>query len=117
MRFLADESVDRPIVDALRRAGYDVDYIAELAPGTADPEVLDQANRESSVLLTGDKGFGELVFRRRQQNRGVVLLRLSGLSQQRKAEIAIEVFGARAADFEGCFSVITETGVRSRRQG
>ena len=49
MRFLADESVDRPIVDALRRAGYDVDYIAELAPGTADPEVLDQANRESSV--------------------------------------------------------------------
>jgi hypothetical protein len=45
----------------------------------------------------------------------VVLLRLSGLSQQRKAEIAIEVFAARAADFEGRFSVITETGVKTAR--
>ena len=54
MRSLADESVERQIVDALRRAGYDVDFIAELAPGAADPDVLERANRGSSVLITGD---------------------------------------------------------------
>ena len=111
------ESVDRQIVDALRDAGYTVEYVAELAPGTADPDVLERANRDASVLLTGDKGFGELVFRRRRQNRGVVSFRLSGLTQRGKATIVVEAFADRAADFPGCFSVVTETGVRVRRQG
>jgi hypothetical protein len=34
MRLVADESVDQPIVQALREAGYDVTYGAELAPNT-----------------------------------------------------------------------------------
>jgi len=116
VRYLADESVERQIVDALRRAGYEVDYIAELAPGADDPDVLERANRGSSVLITGDKGFGELVYRRRQQNTGVVLLRLSGLTQERKVAIAVKVFADRAADFAGAFAVVTEIGVRVRRQ-
>ncbi len=116
MRYLADESVERQVVDALRQASYDVDYVAEVAPGAADPDVLARANRESSVLITGDKDFGELVYRRRQQNSGVVLLRLSGLTPQRKATIATKVFVSRAADFAGAFSVVTESGVRVRRQ-
>lgn len=93
-------------MDALRRAGYDVDYIAEMAPGAADPDVLERANRGSSVLITGDKGFGELAYRRRQQNSGVVLLRLSGLTQQRKVEIAVKVFADRAADFAGALGFL-----------
>ena len=78
--------------------------------------MLARANRGSSVLITGDKGFGELVYRRRQQNSGVVLLRLSGLTQQRKVAIAVQVFADRAADFAGAFSVVTETAVRVRRK-
>lgn len=31
MRFLADENVEKPIVDRLRHQGYDVRYIAEEA--------------------------------------------------------------------------------------
>ena len=116
MRYLADESVERQIVDALRQAGYEVDYVAETAPGADDPDVLARANREASVLITGDKDFGELVYRRGQQNAGVVLLRLSGLTQQRKATIAIKVFASHAADFAAAFSVVTESGVRVRRR-
>ena len=116
MRYLADESVERHIVSALRGAEYEVDYMTELAPGTADPDVLARANRRSTVLITGDKDFGELVYRRKQPNPGVVLVRLSGLTQQRKAAIAIQVFADHAADFAGAFSVVTETGVRVRRQ-
>ena len=36
MNLLADESVDRQIVDRLRRAGHKVRYIAEMEPGIAD---------------------------------------------------------------------------------
>jgi predicted nuclease of predicted toxin-antitoxin system len=54
-------------VDALRQAGYEVDYIAEIAPGADDSDVLARANRQESVLITGDKDFGELVYRGGQQ--------------------------------------------------
>lgn len=90
--------------------------MTELAPGTADPDVLACANRPSAVLLTGDKDFGELVYRRKQANPGVVLLRLAGLTQRRKDEIAVRVFADHASDFPGAFTVVTQNDVRVRRQ-
>jgi len=46
MNIVADESVDRAIVERLRSDGHDVQYIAELHPGIADNFVLDQAKHE-----------------------------------------------------------------------
>ena len=65
MNFLADESVDRLIVEHLRQEGHLVSYIAELGPGMADDAVLHLANQETALLLTADKDFGEMVFRQR----------------------------------------------------
>jgi len=50
-------------VDALREGGHEVEYVADLWPGISDPEVLKRARASGSVLRTGDKDFGELVFR------------------------------------------------------
>lgn len=63
MKILADEGVDRPIVELLRQSGHQVWYVAELEPGISDNVVLDLANRERAILLTADRDFGELVFR------------------------------------------------------
>lgn len=87
MKILADEGVDRPIVERLRQSGHQVWYVAELEPGISDNVVLDLANRERAILLTADRDFGELVFRQGRLTTGVILLRLSGLSLARKAEI------------------------------
>jgi predicted nuclease of predicted toxin-antitoxin system len=84
--FVADESVDRQIVEAVRRLGYAVVSIAESAPGIADENVLGRANDAQSVLLTADKDFGELVFRQCRLHAGVVLLRLAGLASAAKAQ-------------------------------
>lgn len=40
MRFLADEGVERYLVEALRAAGHVVEYVAELRPGMRDEDVL-----------------------------------------------------------------------------
>ncbi len=117
MNYLADESVDRQIVDALREAGYKVTYVAEISSGISDTEVLQQANQSEAILITSDKDFGELVFRRKLNNFGVVLLRLSGLSQSQKVAVAIDTFTDYSAEFSASFSVITQKGVRVRRQG
>ncbi len=75
MRFVADEGVEARIVERLRFEGHDVDYVAELAPGITDDEVLDLSNAGQRVLITVDKDFGELVFRLRRLAAGVLLLR------------------------------------------
>ena len=38
--FLADESVDREIVERLRGDGHDVLYVVEMKPGITDDEVF-----------------------------------------------------------------------------
>lgn len=55
MNFLADESVDRQIVERLRQDGHLVWYVAEMEPGISDDIVLASANQEAALLLTADK--------------------------------------------------------------
>jgi predicted nuclease of predicted toxin-antitoxin system len=52
------------LVGFLRTAGHNVAYIAEAAAGLSDADVIDLASRETRLLLTEDKDFGDLVFRR-----------------------------------------------------
>jgi predicted nuclease of predicted toxin-antitoxin system len=84
---MADENIDRQIVERLRQDGHEVWYVAEMDPGVSDQEVLTFANNEQAVLLTADKDFGELVYRQELVNPGVILLRLAGLSPDVKAEL------------------------------
>lgn len=115
MNLLADESVDRQIVERLRKEGHQVLYIAETEPGIPDDVVLQRANEVSALLLTGDKDFGELVFRGRGLTlNGVIFLRLAGLSAERKAEIVVNAFNERAWAFPNRFSVISPGRIRIR---
>jgi predicted nuclease of predicted toxin-antitoxin system len=116
VNLVANEGVDRPVVERLRQNGHDVVYVAELSPGITDEEVLQQANARSAVLLTADKDFGELVFRQGLVHSGVVLLRLAGLANVTKAEIVAEVCRDRAAELIGAFSVVSPGQVRIRQK-
>jgi predicted nuclease of predicted toxin-antitoxin system len=116
MKFLADENIDRQIVMALRGAGHDVVYVAELDPGITDVQVLDIANREGLLLVTADKDFGELIFRLRQHLHGVIFVRLAGLRAEEKAEIVKAVIKGHGTELRDAFSVVTSRGVRIRKQ-
>ena len=118
MKFVADENLDRQIVEKLRREGHTVWYVADMDPGIADPEVLDTANREQAILLTADKDFGELVYRQRLISPGVILIRLAGLPPPVKAEIVAKAITAHSQALADSFTVITERNIRIRhRQG
>jgi predicted nuclease of predicted toxin-antitoxin system len=117
MNLLADESVERQVVERLRRDGHTVLYVAEMEPGITDNQVLERANEAASVLLTVDKDFGELVFREGQlSSGGVVLIRLAGLSTELKAQTISDAFREYASEFPNHFSVISPGKVRTGRK-
>ncbi|MBI2485539.1 MAG: DUF5615 family PIN-like protein [Deltaproteobacteria bacterium] len=62
MRLLADESLGFGIVRALRAANHDVLAVSEISPRAEDVDVMNLAVRETRVLLTEDKDFGQLVY-------------------------------------------------------
>jgi predicted nuclease of predicted toxin-antitoxin system len=115
VNLLADESVDRQIVDHLRREGHTVRYVAEMEPGIADDIVLNLANQEADVLLTADKDFGELVFRQGRLMSGILLVRLAGLSPARKAEVVASAVNQHSSELPGAFAVLTPGTFRIRR--
>jgi predicted nuclease of predicted toxin-antitoxin system len=115
VKVLADESVDYPVVDALRQKGIDVKYIAEFKSGVTDEIVLENAIRESRILLTADKDFGELVYRLGMLHSGVVLYRLTGLENKQKVKIIVSVFDDHLTELEDKFTVINQTHIRIRK--
>jgi len=115
MNLLIDESVDRQIVARLRQEGHDVSYVAEMEPGITDDLVLSRANEKDALLVTADKDFGELVFRQGQINAGVLLVRLLGLSSDKKAEIVAAAIREYEADLPQSFAVISPGSIRIRQ--
>lgn len=114
MRWLADECVAAGLVAALRAAGQNVTYVAELHPGISDSDILDLALREQRLLLTEDKDFGEMVFRRGNLAPGLVFVRIDAAKNQLKwprLHLAINKFGM---ELLGRYTVIEETRFRSR---
>jgi len=76
-RFLADENFPGDAVRGMRDRGLDVAWVCEDQSGAADDKVLSRSQAEQRVLLTFDKDFGELVFRRGVHcSAGVVLFRI-----------------------------------------
>jgi predicted nuclease of predicted toxin-antitoxin system len=116
LKLVADEGVDRQIVDRLRRDGFEVAYIAELDPGIGDDLVLGLAGQAGALLLTADKDFGELVFRRQLASEGVLLIRLAGLPPERKADLVVESLVEHGAEMLTSFSVISRTSLRIRKR-
>jgi predicted nuclease of predicted toxin-antitoxin system len=116
MNLLADEGVDRPIVEKLRQEGHAVTYIAEISPGIDDATILGQANANNALLLTLDKDFGELVFRQDLVHAGVILIRLAGLQPNTKAELVATVLRDRGTELLNAFSVISPGSIRIRKQ-
>jgi predicted nuclease of predicted toxin-antitoxin system len=115
MKLVADENIDRGIVIRLRRDGHDVDWIAELSPSATDEDVLRLSATAGAVLITEDKDFGELVYRRGLAHAGVILVRLEGLDNSAKAEIVAGAIRDNEMEVRGSFTVVSPEAIRVRR--
>jgi Domain of unknown function (DUF5615) len=115
LRLLADENVPAPSITALRAAGHDVVSVAEVAAGSPDDAVLALAIADGRLIVTLDRDFGELLFRR-GAGAGV-----SGVIYFRDAPGPIHVAAVLgqlsrlpALPLVGLFTVVTGSAIRQR---
>lgn len=113
---VADENLPAAVVEALREEGLEVWSIREAVAGAADVDVLRWAAERGALLITADKDFGELVYLRRQQETGVVLLRLGDLTDVEQAAALVRVMREHGSELAGCFTVVAPTRIRMRRR-
>ena len=112
-QYLADENFPRLAVEKLRTLGLDVAFIAEFAPGLDDPGVASEAARRDAILLTFDRDFGELTFRRGITVPGIVLFRL-GQQPPWVVLTFLETFFLSDRTLRGYFTVARLGQIRKR---
>ena len=117
MKFLADENVEKLVVDWLRDEGFDVLYIAEVSPSVTDEEIIRISYDEQRVIITNDKGFGELIFYRKEPVVGLILIRAKDEGATNKVELIREVIGKLRDRITGHFIVVNEIGIRTKSLG
>jgi len=112
LKLLVNENIQRQVVEALRQAGWDILWAAEVSPRAEDLDILGRARGEGRVILTFDKDYGEYLFRLGvAAPPGIILARLRLRSPDAVAR-ALQTALSRDLPWEVHFSVITEVRVR-----
>jgi predicted nuclease of predicted toxin-antitoxin system len=115
MHWLANENVPSASVLRLQASGEVVAYVVEDARAIADTEVLEWARREQRIILTFDRDYGELNYRRRLPvPSGVVYFRLPPVDPGDAGSRVLEWIAA-GYTLEGLYTVVDQRQVRQRQ--
>ncbi len=115
--FLTDENIPLEVFFNLKEQGIDIQSISLLNPGADDEAVLTTANNDRRVLITFDKDFGELIFRKRKAHHGVILLRIHPQSVENILFRIYKLFSlvsSTGIDLSISFCVVEENRMRMR---
>jgi predicted nuclease of predicted toxin-antitoxin system len=90
MLFLANENFPLESIRKLRKAGYDVVSVSEDSPGIEDKEILFRARKENRIILTFDKGYGNMIYQFKMPiPKGIVLFRFDPASPDEPYQVII----------------------------
>jgi predicted nuclease of predicted toxin-antitoxin system len=111
LKLLLDKCVSPRTRAALQAAGHDVVWAGDWDPDPGDSAILESARRESRVLVTLDKDFGELAVAFGQPHCGIV--RLVDIHPRDQASVCQTVL-ARHADELAAGAIATAARERIR---
>ena len=119
MRIKVDEDLPRAVVALFREAGHDAKTAREEGLGGAkDPLVWRTTQREGRLLITADKGFGDIRKYPPGTHAGVVLLRPVEDGIRPAVQLAEALLVQFSVDrLAGSITVVTPSGIRIRRSG
>jgi len=101
MRLLANENFPLTSVKILENAGYDIIYAGWDFKGILDNEVINIAIKEERTIITFDRDYGELIFKKGYKPRaGVIYLRWDGFQPYEPGEYLIELFKSKEIKYD-----------------
>lgn len=114
MKILTDVGVGKAVENYLQQEGHDVLAVRDIDPDMPDDDILALAVQEQRLVITMDKGFGELVYHSGQPHAGVLLLRLEDARSDEKVGVVKEIFAYHAVNLPKHFSVYQNGRLRIR---
>ena len=117
MRLKLDENLPHDLADALTRQGHDADTVLdEQLGGRKDPVIVQAATDDDRMVITLDRGVGDIRSFPPGSHAGVVVLRPS--SQDPASILALVdrlLDGYDLEDFSRCVAIVEPQRVRVRR--
>lgn len=113
-RYLLDENVPYRVIIDLRENEINVKSVLELIPGSSDKEIILFANHNDYVIVTFDSDFGELIFREKLSNQGVLYFRTPLTSPTIVFEFIKKYYTKNHYNPQGKFITITKSTIRIR---
>jgi predicted nuclease of predicted toxin-antitoxin system len=112
MRFLVDECAGPALANWLSSNGHEVYSVYHESRGLTDESLILKALSESWIIVTADKGFGEMIYKEHRVHCGTILLRLRNERPAAKISAVSRLLDDYANQLEGRFVVVTEDRVR-----
>jgi predicted nuclease of predicted toxin-antitoxin system len=114
LRFLFDENMSREIGSIASEEGHHAACLVDRRKGTEDSDVLAEAARENSIVVTEDMDFGRLVFAERMTSAGVILIRIAPWKQELRHDRFRWLLREHPDRLGGSFTVLGEKTWRVR---
>jgi predicted nuclease of predicted toxin-antitoxin system len=116
MKLLANENFPLTSVRIIEKSGYDIVYIGQGFAGYLDSEVMELAIKENRTIITFDRDYGELIFKKGYRPKaGVIYLRWENFQPNEPGEYLIGLFKSVKIQFENMLTVINENNIRQRK--
>jgi predicted nuclease of predicted toxin-antitoxin system len=117
VRIKIDESVSRHVADVCAAFGYEADTVYdEDLVGQPDSVVLGVATRADRILLTTDRGLGDVRFYPPGSHRGIIVLRPDRADGPAIIQFIRSFLDEYALeDFRDCVVIVEPKQVRVRR--
>ncbi len=118
MKLFVDHCVSKRTVDHLRQLGHDIITAKDLgSEGALDPDILEVATRIDRVMVTEDRGFGDVRKYPPSRYQGLLVLRLRNPASRVHLPRNLGAFlsSTERDAIRGSLVLLDETRVRVRR--
>ena len=115
MEFLANENVPIASISLLRQTPHKILSVYEEMPGASDRAIMAKAHKESLIILTFDRDYGELIFKyQADPPGGLVHFRFDPENPEEPAAILLSLLRGDSIQLQGKYTVLTRERIRQR---
>jgi predicted nuclease of predicted toxin-antitoxin system len=116
MKLLANENFPLTSVKIIEKAGFDIIYIGQDFTGILDSEIIDLAIKEERTIITFDKDYGELIFKKGYRPpAGVIYLRWDDFQPHEPGDYLVDLLKSKDIQYERMLTVISKNNIRQRK--